>query len=34
MRTKIIANENLDAGRLIALASPEPAIDEAWRVVG
>lgn len=30
----IIANENLDANRLIALALPEPGIDKAWRVVG
>lgn len=29
-----IANENLDANRLIALALPEPGIDKAWRVVG
>jgi len=30
-----IANENLDANRLIALALlPEPEIDKAWRVVG
>lgn len=37
LRSKIIgtiANENLDTNRLIVLASPEPAIDEAWRVVG